>query len=393
MSELHSTQAVIDAEAFRKNLASVRSYCGPGPGIMAVVKANAYGHGMVAIAEEAVRSGADSLAVARIDEALELRRAGIDHPILVFEIARESSLPAALTAKVGLTVSSRAGAAAISAAAAKAGLAAPVHVKVDTGMTRLGFSREGVMGEILELLRLPGLRLESVYSHFAASESDEPAFAREQLGRFLDITEALQRAGVDIPARHMANSGAIIGIPGSHLDMVRPGIMLYGYPPRAGMEEAYPVRPVMSLVSSIVLLRRVEAGTSVSYGRRYTTLRPTTIATVPIGYADGYPRTLTGRASALVGGRRYPVVGTICMDHVMLDLGAESGCGEGDRVTLIGGDGGERITAWDIAEATGTIPYEITCRVTERVPRVMKGGSPLTMDDSRLTTDGMTITG
>jgi alanine racemase len=375
MSELHSTRAVIDADAFRKNLESVRSYCGPGPGIMAVVKANAYGHGMVEIAHEAVRSGADSLAVARIDEALELRGEGIDHPLIVFEIARESSLPAAFAAKVGLTVSSRAGAAAISAAASRAGTTAPIHIKVDTGMTRLGFPAAGAVGEILEVLRLPHLRLESVYSHFATSESEEPAFAREQLGRFLDITEALQRSGVDIPSRHMANSGAIIGIPGSHLDMVRPGIMLYGYPPRRGMEEQYPVRPVMSLVSSIALLRSVEPGTSVSYGRRYTTLRPTTIATVPIGYADGYPRTLTNRASALVGGRRYPVVGTICMDHVMLDLGEESGCSEGDKVTLIGVDGGERISAWDIAEATGTIPYEITCRVAARVPRVMQGRS------------------
>jgi alanine racemase len=374
MSELHPTRAVIDAEAFRKNLASVRSYCGPGPAIMAVVKANGYGHGMAEMAAESVAGGADALAVARIDEALELRAAGVDHPILVFEIARASSLPAALGERVALTVASSSGGAALSAAAAKAGTTASVHVKVDTGMTRLGFAGGETVAEVLEILRLPRLRVEGIYSHFATGESEDPSFAREQLGRFLDITDELRRAGAEIPVRHMANSGAVIGIPGSHLEMVRPGIMLYGYPPRRGMAEAYPVRPVMSLISSIALLRSVPAGTSVSYGRRYTTLRPSVIGTVPIGYADGYPRTLTGRAWALVRGRRYPVVGTICMDHVMLDLGENSGCSEGDRVTLIGEDGTERITAWDLAEAAGTIPYEVTCRVAARVARVMKGG-------------------
>jgi alanine racemase len=370
MSELHPTRAVIDTDAFRKNLASVRSYCGPGPAIMAVVKANAYGHGMAEMAAESVAGGADSLAVARIEEALELRAAGIGHPILVFEITRVSSLPAAFGERVTLTVSSVAGAAAISDAAAKAGTTVPVHVKVDTGMTRLGLVGRETVAEVLEVLRLPRLRVEGIYSHFATSESEDTAFAREQLGRFLEITDGLRRAGAEIPVRHMANSAAVITLPASHLDLVRPGIMLYGYTPRRGMDEKYPVRPVLSLVSSIMYLRKVPAGTSVSYGRRYTTSHPTMIGTVPIGYADGYPRILTGRAWALVRGVRYPVVGTICMDQVMLDLGEHSGCSEGDRVTLIGEDGRERISAWDLAEATGTIPYEITCRVAARVPRI-----------------------
>jgi alanine racemase len=173
-----------------------------------------------------------------------------------------------------------------------------------------------------------------------------------------------------VPLKHMANSGAIIAHPGSHFDMVRPGIMLYGYPPAYGMPESFPVHPVMGLVSRVAFLKTVESGTSISYGRRYVTRSRTRIATVPAGYADGYPRLLTGRAEALIRGRRYPVVGTICMDLLMIDIGDAQDVAEGDAVTLMGKDGDEAITAWDIGLKIGTIPYEVTCLITQRVPRL-----------------------
>jgi alanine racemase len=184
------------------------------------------------------------------------------------------------------------------------------------------------------------------------------------------VIEGLHSLGIDPPVRHMANSGAVIALPGARYDMVRPGIMLYGYPPSRSMNERFPVKPVMSLVSNISMLRSVGKGTPVSYGRRYVTAARTTIATVPAGYADGYSRLLTNRASAIIGGNAYPVVGTICMDHLMIDVGPDPLCQAGDEVMLIGDGGPLSITAWDIAETLGTIPYEVTCLVSSRVPRV-----------------------
>jgi len=336
---------------------------------MPVVKANAYGHGMIAIAREAVAAGADALAVARVAEALELRRGGIGIPILVFEIPSTASIGAALAEGIEFTVSTAASARDISAAASRAGTTCRVHVKVDTGMTRLGFPDRTAPGEIAELLRLPRLELAGVYSHFATSDEADSTFALLQIARFHEFLGRLRREGVEPPLRHMANSGAIIGLPDARFDMVRPGIMLYGYPPSRTMAQKFPLTPVMSLVSTISMLRMVDPWTTVSYGRRYAAPCRTTIATVPVGYGDGYSRLLTGKAAVLIRGRRYPVAGTICMDHIMVDLGPDTDCRTGDPVTLVGRDGEEWITAWDIASALGTIPYEVTCAVAARVPR------------------------
>jgi len=248
-----------------------------------------------------------------------------------------------------------------------------VHVKIDTGMGRLGFPDASAPEEIAALLRLPRLEIAGVYSHFATSDEPDAAYAVSQVARFNEVLEKLRRAGIEVPVRHMANSGAVISLPEAHYDMVRPGIMLYGYPPSVPMTQRFPVRPVMSLVSNISLLRRVGKGTSISYGRRYITPAATTIATVPVGYGDGYSRLLSNRASALIGGNAYPVVGTICMDHCMIDVGPDSLCRAGDEVTLIGTDGNRSISAWDIAGTIGTIPYEVTCLISARVPRIFLG--------------------
>jgi alanine racemase len=366
----HPTTALIDLSAFRQNLAAVRSYIGQGSAIMPVVKADAYGHGAMRLSEEALRQGVSQLAVARYHEGLALRAAGIGAPILVFEIVPAEHLTASLAGTLTLTVASETHAGAISSLAVTMGTKATVHVKVDTGMGRLGMHHDGAAAAIERIVRLAGLRVEGLYSHFATSEDPDQSFAREQLDRFESVLSALDRRKISIPLRHMANSGAIIALPRSHFDLVRPGIMLYGYTPGRDMPQRYPVRPVMSLRSRVSFLKTVEGGTSISYGRRYSTPRRTTIATIPVGYADGFGRLLTNRSTCIIRGRRFPVVGTVCMDHIMVDVGPESGIDEGDDVTLLGHEGNETITAWDIASTIGTIPYEVTCLVTPRVPRV-----------------------
>ncbi len=373
MNSSPSTRALVSLDAFRHNIGCVRSYCRKGTKIIAVVKANAYGHGITELSREAIRTGVDVLAVARVTEALELRRKGIAGPILVFEIPPESLIDSALAEGITLSVGTAEGGAAVSRIASQRGVNAPVHVKIDTGMGRLGFSDASAAGEIAALLRLPRIEIAGAYSHFATSEEPDPAYAVSQIARFNEVIENLRRAGIEVPVRHMANSGAVISLPEAHFEMVRPGIMLYGYPPSVAMTERFPVRPVMSLVSNISMLRGVGKGTSISYGRRYTAPAATTIATVPVGYADGYSRLLTNRSSALIGGKRFSVVGTICMDHCMIDVGPDPGCRAGDEVTFIGTDGNLSISAWDIAETIGTIPYEVTSLITPRVPRIFTG--------------------
>jgi alanine racemase len=367
-----ATRALIDMGAFRSNLDAVRSYVGDRVRILAVVKADAYGHGARHLAEEAVRWGVDYLGVARIHEGVELRLAGVRLPILVFEVPPAPHLQIALQQDLELTVVNLEGAELINDVATRIGKKGAVHAKVDTGMGRLGQSPAAALPVIERMSRMEGLDLVGLYSHFATSEEPDQSFALHQLGEFRALVRSLEERGVAVPLKHMANSGAIIALPDAHLDMVRPGIMLYGYAPRRAMNQRFPLRPVLSLVSQVTFLKSVGAGTGISYGRKYFTAKRTTIATVPVGYADGFPRLLSGNAEVLLRGRRYPVVGTICMDAVMVDLGADTDVAEGEPVTIVGAEGAQRIDAWDVAERIGTIPYEVTCIITRRVQRVYK---------------------
>jgi alanine racemase len=369
LGSTHPTHAVVDLAAFRKNIAAVRSSIVPGTGIMAVVKADAYGHGMFRIAAEAVDNGVEYLGVARSYEGAQLREAGIENPILVFEIVPAEHQAAAIEHDLNLTVASVEGARQLNDAAARAGRKVCVHVKVDTGMGRLGLNAASAGEDIETIARLPRIDLVGMYSHFATSEDPDQTFARQQLELFTRVLEDLHRRRISVPLRHMANSGAILELPESHFELVRPGLMLYGYTPRPGMAQRVLLSPVMSLVSRVVFLKRVGPNSSISYGRRYFTTSETAIATIPVGYGDGYSRLLTGKAEVLIRGKRYPVAGTVCMDQVMADVGPESDVREGDLVTLIGQDGGEAIWCWELAGKIGTIPYEITCLVTSRVPR------------------------
>ena len=365
-----STRAVIDLSAFRHNLEVLRTLTGPRVKVMAVLKSNAYGHGVRIVAKQAVRWGVDALAVARLGEGTELRAEGIDLPILVCEVLADDQVELALRDRLELTVTTVEGARAVGEAARHSGVSARVHVKVDTGMGRLGFSYREAADAIEAVARVRGLEMIGVFSHFASSDEPGLVFARGQLVRFHGVLEELDRRRIQIPLRHMANSGAIINLPESHLDMVRPGLMLYGYTPAKDMEVGNRLRPMMALRSRVAFIKTVEPNTSISYSRKYHTRTRTRIGTIPIGYGDGYSRMLTNRFEVLIRGARYPIVGSICMDHLMVDLGIDGPASTGDDVTLIGDDGGDRITCWDVAEKMGTIPYEVTCLITPRVERV-----------------------
>ena len=279
----HSTHALIDLAAFRQNLDAVRSYVGDKVKILAVVKANAYGHGVKRITAEAVRYGIDFLGVARAPEAFELRMMGTTQRILVFEVVAHEHLQSCIDQDLDLTLVSLEGAQRLNGLAEQRRKKTRVHVKIDTGMGRLGFPSPEAASRIESIAKLPWLELTGVYSHFATSEDPDQSFANEQLTRFEAVLAELEHRRIEVPLRHMANSGAIMALPKSHFDMVRPGIMLYGYPPANGMTGCWPLAPVMALVSKVALIKRVGANTSVSYGRRYFTKTATTIATIPIG--------------------------------------------------------------------------------------------------------------
>lgn len=366
----HPTRALINLDAFRHNISIIKQHVGDRVGIIAVVKANAYGHGMEIITKEAVNNGVTYLGVARITEAVELRKTGFSIPILLFEIIPASFVEQGIIYSIDLTVASLDDIKKIESVAERVRRRANVHVKVDTGMGRLGHDWKKAADFIDQVSRMKWVHLVAVYSHFATSEDPDQAFAKEQLKRFHSVLDELTRRKIEIPLKHMANTGAIIAFPESHFDLVRPGFMMYGHTPRKGMD-GNELRPVMSLHANVSLLKKVEKGTSISYGRRYFAPQDTYIATVPIGYGDGYSRMLTGKADVLIRGKRYSVAGAISMDHLMVDVGPSTDVVVGDDVTLLGSDGNESISLWDIAERLGTIPYEVVCMVADRVPRVV----------------------
>ncbi len=354
---------------------------------MAVVKADAYGHGAAQIARTALDNGASRLAVARLEEGIEIRKAGIDAPILVFGVTPPEDLESVLFYNLTPSAGSPEEIRALAASAGRARKQLKLHIKVDTGMGRLGFKHEGIMGdfccggtapsaaeEIAAACARPRLEIEGIYTHFASSDSRDKTYAKQQFEHFSSVLDELESRGVQIPIRHAANSAAIIDMPETHLDMVRPGIALYGLQPspETGCCRDYSIRPAMSLRSIIARVCDVPAGFKVSYGSTYETPRKTKIAAVPVGYADGYNRRLSNHGCMLVKGQKAPVVGRICMDLTMIDVGHISGVQPGDEVTILGTQGDQTISADELAADLSTINYEIVSAVAHRVPRIYK---------------------
>ncbi len=363
------TIAVIDMEALDHNFREVVR-CAEGQQVLAVVKARAYGHGAVEMSKRLLRLGADMLGVALVEEGRELREAGIDAPVLVmgatFPEQAEEMVSLKLTPAIfGLSVVQ-----ALSEAAYKRRTTINVHVKIDTGMGRIGIAPEDAPELIATLQKLRNISVQGLMTHFADADLRDKQFASKQMDRFESLLKALEAKKIRVPVRHAANSAAVLDFHRAFFTMVRPGLMLYGYNPLEEGALGADLRPVLSLVSRIAFIKKVPTGVPISYGRTFTTKRESAIATLPIGYADGYGRGLSNKGEALVRGMRVPVVGRVCMDMCMIDVTDVPAAREGDDVVLIGSQGSERITADDIAAKIGTIAYEVLCGISSRVPRI-----------------------
>lgn len=362
------TIAEIDLDAIRHN---VHALTPPGVEALAVVKADGYGHGAVEVARAALEAGATWLGVALVEEGLELRDAGIEAPVLTLSDWPEGSEREGLAAGITPTVSTERAVRALAGAAQELGHRPGVHVKVDTGMHRAGVHPPEATLTVVDLLAGVGLEFEGLWTHFAKAEED-PQTTQAQLARFQEIREGLERAGHRPRLLHAANSAAAMLHPQTHLDLVRLGIAMYGLPPGPGVDVSAGLRPALTWHSRVSFVRRLASGEAVSYGHRYRLGRDATVATVPVGYADGYPRILSSRSDVLIGGRRRRVAGNVTMDQLMVDC-ADDPVEPGDEVVLIGAQGDEAITAQELAELAGTIGYEIVCGIGPRVPRRYRG--------------------
>jgi alanine racemase len=363
------THCLVDHSALRWNLQQIRSKVGGQVKILPMVKANAYGHGAVAAAKTLLAAGADAFGVATVDEGIELRQAGIGAPILVVGGIYADHLDALFSHSLTPAIYDLNGLTELESAVAQRGSSLKVHVKIDTGMGRLGLRADEVECWLAHLQRLKALKIEGFFSHFSTAESVEGDYTKKQLEIFTGIAARLRAAGMT-PLFHFANSAATITQPAAYFDMVRPGIMLYGAYPSPDMMRQITLKPVLSWRTKIIQLKKVPAGTSISYGQTFVTRRESLIATLPVGYADGYQRLLSNRGEALVRGKRAPVAGRVCMDLTMLDVTDIREVQRGDEVVLLGGQNGAEISADEMAGWANTISYEIFTSIGARVPRI-----------------------
>ncbi len=370
-------------DAITHNYWEIKQSLNSGTKICCVVKADGYGHGAAFVAKELENAGADWFAVSNLEEAVQLRRSGIGGHMLILGYTPPQEAARLHELQISQTVFSYAYGKELAEHAQKAGVQVKIHVKVDTGMSRIGFlyhmpERDAeVLDEIEAVCHMPGLYSEGIFTHFAVSDEGEPGdfFTEKQFEDFLSVVSGLKKRGVEFELRHCANSGAILDYPEMQLDMVRPGIILYGLLPSANMRNPLNLQPAMELKTVISMIKTVAENTSVSYGRCFVTQKKTRLATVPIGYADGYPRLLHDHADMLVCGERARVVGRVCMDQLMLDVTDIPKAREGMTVTIFGKDGQGFIPVDELASFNSTIHYEMVCLVGKRVPRIyLRGG-------------------
>lgn len=375
LAAAHLTWAEIDLDAIAHNVAAFKRHVGERTEIFAVVKANAYGHGALPVARAALAAGAARLAVHRASEGIELRQAGLDAPILLMGYTPPAGAAEVIRWRLTPSLMTLAFAQALSAQAGAAGAVAPVHIKVDTGMSRYGLLPGEVVDFARSLLGLPGIRLEGLFTHFATADAADQTHLRQQLAVFQDILTALRAAGIAIPLVHAANSAATMRLPESHFDAVRIGIAMYGLDPSDEWPPVFPIRPALTLKSRVSRVRTLPPGSGISYGRTYVTSAPTTVALVPAGYGDGYHRILSNRGSVLIRGQRAPIRGRVCMDQCVADVTHIPGVTQDDEVVLVGRQGGAQISAEEVARLAGTINYEVTTSLLPRVARVyVRGG-------------------
>lgn len=358
--------AQIDLSAIEHNIKEIKSKLSNNTKLCAVIKANGYGHGALAMAKTSLKAGAQYLAVSMLQEAMQLRDAGIQEPILILGYTPVEQSDCVVRNSITQTVFSLKSAKVLSKVAVHQNKIAKIHLKIDTGMRRIGVLPEeaGILAK--KIAALPNVEIEGVFSHFADSDSIDKSFTYTQLERFRMAISLIEAQGINIPIKHMANSAAILEVPEAHFDMVRAGVILYGLWPSTDVKKTIDLKPAFSLKAYITQIKHVPANESISYGCTFFTKRDSIIATLPLGYADGYMRLLAGKAMAEVKGQRVPVVGRICMDQCMIDVTDVHGVKQGDTVTLCGG----MIPVDEVAKWLGTINYEIICMVGSRIPRM-----------------------
>ena len=366
----HRTWAEIDLSAIEHNFKEIQKYVGNCP-IMAIIKADAYGHGSFRVAQCLAKAGASYFAVATVSEAIELREQGVTLPIMILGYVGDEDAYLIARYDIAVPVYDCETAMVFSNAAKKEGKQIRIHFALDTGMTRIGFPArhvEQTVNEILELSKFEGLIVEGMFTHFAVSDTlDGSDFTHTQLDEFYAVSQKLEQAGLHIPLKHCANSGGVLQYKEGYYDMVRAGIILYGYYPDPSLPRTLDLHPAMCLKARVVQVRRVEEGRTVSYGRTYCVTRPINEAVISIGYADGYLRSGSGNVQMSVKGKKAPVLGRICMDMCMIEVPEGVTLKRGDEVTIFGD---ALITADDVAIAAGTISYEVLCAASVRVPRI-----------------------
>lgn len=371
MNEYYRVEARINLDAICNNIDEVRRNINDNTKIMAVIKADGYGHGAVALAT-ALKDKVDAYGIAIIEEGIELRLAGFEKPILILGFTPHQQYEDLLKYDISQTVFQYDMAKRLSDIAVSLGKQAKIHIKIDTGMTRIGFKDTDESIQIIkEISKLPNLIIEGLFTHFACADESDKTSVRKQLSRFLVFADKLEKEGIHIPVKHVSNSASIIDLPEANLDMVRSGIVTYGmYPSDEVNKNSLMLQPALTLKSNVVYVKEVEAGTGISYNSTYITEHDSVIATIPVGYADGYPRQLSSKGRVLIHGKSVPIVGRVCMDQFMVDVTNIPDVKKGDMVTLIGQDGDESISIEEVANLVGSFNYELVCDIGKRVPRV-----------------------
>lgn len=364
-----ATRMEVNIANLKANFQAIRSHVGQGPEIFAVVKADAYGHGALKVCRAFAEAGCRRYAVAIPDEALELREGGVTDPILVLGPTPERSVPLYVRTGITATVTDLSFAKVLSAEAVRQGKKATVHVKVDTGMGRIGFLPKEIPGVLDELLSLPGLFIEGMFTHFATADETRLAYTDRQFSGLMEALQAAEAMGIRIPLRHACNSAGTLACPEKYLDGVRPGIILYGMYPSGECVRSIPLLPTFEVKTEVALVRELPGGSGIGYGLRYMTRDTEKMAVLPVGYADGYSRALSMKVDVLIGGKRVPHAGNICMDQCMVNVTGMD-VKKGDEVVLVGRQGNETLTPEEIAAVRGTINYEVPIMFLKRVPRV-----------------------
>lgn len=366
------TWAEIDLEAIRHNIRAYRRHVGVGVKVIAVVKANAYGHGAPPVAKAALEAGAAMLAVHRLNEGIELRQAGIDAPILLMGYTPPGGAEAVVRWQLTPSLMTAEFAQALSVQAGLNRQVVPVHVKIDTGMSRYGLMPDEVLEFLHFLKTLPGIRLEGMFTHFATADSLDQTWMRKQLAVFNEVIASASAAGMEIPLLHAANSAAAMILREAHFHAIRPGIAMYGLDPSSEWPPVFEIKPALTLKSLVARVREIQPGAGVSYGRTFVANKPTRVALVPVGYGDGYHRILSNQGVALIGGRRAPLIGRVCMDQFVVDVTGIPGVMQDNEVVLVGRQGEENLRAEEVAKLAGTINYEVTTSLLPRVVRVYR---------------------